>query len=200
MTGVGLKQKDKNLTITKTREEILAMFEEIKTFEKKFCSHEIIDNNEEEFIEFEPVFLEVFEPEPPEPEFDTVAISEKEKKIKIKEKSAKVKTVDPTTFKIRFDGNGQLVNLELKKPKLKAKKESKLNSKLGSKLKKVRRRKKDKTEASDTKIEETSKASKLKSGIGKIGKIKNIGKLKNVIPRRGKKKETVEEKPVNGEE
>ena len=199
MTVVDLEQKDKNLTIAKTHEEILAMFEEIKTIEKKFISNEIIDSNEDELIEFEPVFLEVFEPEPQEPEFDDVAISEKEKKIKIKGKSVKAKTVHPTTFRIRFDGSGQLVNLELKKPKLKAKKEYKLKYKLGSKLKKVRRRKKEKTEASETKSEETSKSSKFKSWIGNIVKIKNIGKLKYAITRRGKKKEVSEEKPEKEE-
>ena len=105
--------------------------------------------------------------------------------------SLKEKPVPPAVFRIRFDEEGKLDNLDLKKPKpkpdLKAsvKKINKLSN-----LKKIKKKGKSEKSA-EAETEKGGKFSKLKGGIGKVSKIKNISKIKGVIPGRGKKKEEI---------
>jgi hypothetical protein len=102
---------------------------------------------------------------------------------KVLERKAKTKKITPTTFNVGFDNDGNLVNLDLRKPEIKPKSESRFKKLAG--LKRFRRGKKsESTESASS--EETSKASKLK------GKFSKIGKLKNAIPHRGKNKEKKE--------
>ena len=87
------------------------------------------------------------------------------------------------TFRLRFDKNGNLVNLDLNKSKLsKSKKGS--NVELKSKIPKIS----GKEESADHEpAEKKSKKELLLGGLGKIGK------LKNVIPSRGKEDTSKEE-------
>lgn len=211
MAEISLEQEDKNETTGKTHKEILMMIKEIKVFEEKYEGYDITETSEtveEEFIEFEPVHFEVIEPEPSKTGLNRILSLGKKKKseqieelVELEEYLVQFEPVDekstepmveirrPTIFKIRFDTEGQLVNLGLKKPKAKPKKEPKSKTKISGKLKKLSFRKKEKTEKpEELETKSEGKLSKLKTGVGKISKIKNV------IPRRGKKKaETTEE-------
>jgi len=90
----------------------------------------------------------------------------------------KPKELKPTEFMVGFNENDNLVNLDLRKPKIKEKSVSKLG-KLNI-LKKIKGRKKgEKAEGSSS--DEKSKGSKIKGIFGKVAK------LKNAIPGKGKK-------------
>lgn len=87
------------------------------------------------------------------------------------------------TFRLRFDKNGKLVNLDIKKSK---RPKSKKGSKEGLKSKIPKIRGKEKTADSEP-AEKKSKKELLKGGLSKISK------LKNVIPTRGKEDTSKEE-------
>lgn len=148
-----------------------------------------------EEVDIEPELVDL-EAVPTEDKLKKPGLKEKlgnlRKKIPIKFKLKPKKEVEkeeikpeitPTTFKLRFDDEGKLVNIDLKKPKPRPK----LNLKT---LKKIRIRRKDKSEKeaeSEEPKEKKSKISKLKGGFSKIGK------LKNVIPHKKKESEETEE-------
>lgn len=89
--------------------------------------------------------------------------SPKHRKISVK-KEIKSKPVKPNIFRIGFNNEGQLVNLDLKKKKEVKEKPSKLNF-----LKKIFKREKSSEENSSN----DGKLGKLKSVFGKVGKLKN---------------------------
>ena len=85
------------------------------------------------------------------------------------------------TFKLRFDENGKLVNIDLKKPKPPtAKSESKKRFKIPFPKIKIKEK------------EGESKATEKKSK-GLKGKLGAIGNLKRVIPSKGKKEKKTKE-------
>jgi len=187
----------------KTHEEILELLDEVKRFEKEFEDFEVAPRSEveekEEFIEVEHETTTV----------DTVKLiplKTKEKKAKYKKRfrhpifrikfrtRSEVKKLreekKAATFRIRFDEEGKLVNLDVKKPKPSKEKPKKLSLKKLFVLKKLIKRGKGETEETETKSEpegEGSKFSKLKGGLGKLGK------LKGIIPGRLKKEKETEE-------
>jgi len=191
-------EQDNTISLAKTHEEILEILEEIKKFEKKFIGHDF-EETEVEFIEVEEDVVEFVEVEEDKLEqFEPIPIKEETKKPGLKEKlkinrifksrsevqkeKVEAKPISAATFKIRFDDSGELVNIDFKKPKPESKRRFNF-----SKLKIKRKRKNEKTEKETETSEKKSKFSKLKGGLGKIGK------LKKAIPHRGKKKEETEE-------
>jgi len=164
-------EQDNNSSNIKIHDEIHELFEELKELEKKFEIFDIkkIEANEE-LIEFETETLEEFLPvedieEIKKPKFKD-EIKKLEPKTEIKKEEIK-KPVNPATFRFRFNNEGKFENIDLKKRKLKTK------SKKRFILKRIKIRKKEKTESGE--IEEKSKFSKLKIG---------LAKLKRVIPNR----------------
>jgi len=150
----------------RSHEEILELIDVIKDLEDSFEEFELEkpEKENEELIEVEP------------DEIKPIPIKTDEEIKPKKQKKHESKPVVHTSFKVRFDESGELVNLDLRKPK----KEPETKKKIS--LKKLGKgKKKEKTE--NTESEEKSKKSKLKGGLGKIGK------LKRVIPSRGKKTE-----------
>jgi len=150
----------------RSHEEILELIDVIKDLENSFEEFELEEpeKEEEELIEVNPE------------EITPIPIKTDEEVKQKKQKKHGSKPVIHTSFKVRFDESGELVNLDLRKTKKEPEKKKKISLKrLG------KGRKKEKTE--NTESEEKSKKSKLKSGLGKIGK------LKKVIPSRGKKTE-----------
>jgi len=194
-------EQDNTISFAKTHEEILEMIEEIKKLEKKFIGYDFeetevefiaVDEDVVEFIEVEEDKLEQFESTPIEQETKKPGLKEKLKisrifkaRPKVQKEDAEEKPITAATFKIRFNEAGELVNIDLKKPK------SRPESKKRFDLKKIMIRRKGKTEKKE-KAEETekeaettekkSKISKLRGGLGKIGM------LKKAIPHRRKKK------------
>lgn len=159
----------------KSHEEILELFDEIKIFEDsivEFVIEETKRKVEEDLIEGESEIPKIVKPIP----------------IKVKKDKTKhivkpfYKTETPATFKIRFNDEGKLINLDFKKvnPSIESKPKKKFSIK---NLKSSRSRKKEKSE---------SKEGKLKGSFGKLSK------LKKVIPSKGKKKEKTE--PAETEE
>ena len=173
----------------KTHEEILQLIEEIKEIERSFDEIEI----EEPLIQE----WETLKPETTQEEVKIIPIKSeieegKKKKhalFRIKRRSrSEVKRIKRekqyATFKLRFDEQGNLVNLDFRKSKPKSEK-TKSKFKLPINLKKLIRKGKGESETT-----EESPAGE-KKGIG--GKLKNVlgmvSKLKNAIPGRGKKTE-----------
>lgn len=187
-------EQDGSASAVRSHEEIIELINEIKDFETRFPDIEFEEVEiAEEFIEVEPEPFEEFTPIPIKSE-----IKEKDRKVKRKKhKLFRIKSRTraeaeqwrmkrkAATFKIRFDEKGELVNLDIKKPKPK-KQKSEGKKRFG--LKKIRRKKGEKTEeTTETKeVEEGVKKPKIK---GKLGK---LGKLKRAIPSRSKKKEEPE--------
>jgi hypothetical protein len=87
-------------------------------------------------------------------------------KNKIKKEKI-IKSIDPVTFRYRFNNEGKFENIDLNKRKLKT------TSKKSFILKRIKIRKKEKTESTET--EKKSIYSKFKTG---------LAKLKRVIPNR----------------
>lgn len=153
MSNIKLKQE--NSTVIKKHGEILVIIEEIKQFEQRFPEFEIEESEvKEELIEIEQ--------KPKEFEFP---IEQKE-------------PTSPTVFRLRFTEDGKLENIDLKKPKPRIEKHSRLKTQ------------KTKNKGKKEKLQTTKKESnnsKLK------GIISKIGKLKRVIPSRGKNEEELKE-------
>ncbi len=199
-------KQDSNIYITKTHEEILKMLEEIKDFEKKYQGYDLEKIEEtEEFFEVENDLVEFFEVEEDTlKQFEPVSLKQDlikpilknkirkrrifkvriRRKPKIKKAKIETKTINPATFKIRFNENGELVNIDLKKPKLKP------NSKKHLRIRKTKIKTEEKIENEDKK----SKILKLKAGLSKIGY------LKKVIPHKKKKEEEIESEKSEVEE
>jgi hypothetical protein len=187
----------------KTHEEILDMIEEIKEFERKFekqdfgetttiqewtefqPKQEFQESSRERWIEVNPEITEEKKhiPIKAETEFE----KDKKKKnllFRIKRRSSsevrKLKREKKyATFKLRFDQKGDLVNVDLNKPKPK---KEKTKSKFKNPFK-LKRKRKEETKEESPKNEGKGIGSKLKGVFG------NLGKLKNAIPGRGNKTE-----------
>jgi len=148
-----------------SHKEILELIDVIKDLENTFEDFEFKEpEKDEELIEVKPE------------EIKPIPIKTDEEVKKKKQKKHSSKPVVHTSFKVRFDESGELINVDLRKPKQEPEKKKKFSFK-----KLVKGRKKEKTETAEP--EAKSKKSKLKGGLGKIGK------LKRVIPSRGKKTE-----------
>ena len=189
------------LSKERTHEKIQVLLDEIKEFEDKFPEYAL---KEPEIIEGDVYPSDVLGEDSikdgekqltSEMELEKSGLKPRSRKfsIRIRRKKSKtgedltdaevltkVKDITPTTFRVGFDESGKLVNLDLRKPKIKPKSESRFKKLVGLKNK-LHRKKGGKTESEGT--EGKSKASKFKGAFGKIGK------LKKVIPHKGKKKE-----------
>jgi len=157
----------------KSHKEIIQLIDEIRNLEEEDINYEIdLEKKEDRPIEIEKKFpLEDndFTDEGPKNNFFN--------RLKSYSTLNKIDDtpINPTTFNIGFDKDGDLVNLNLKRKK-KIKKE-----KSHFKIKNLIKRNKDKKESNDKKV------SGLKS------KLAVIGKLKNIIPSRSSSKEEKEE-------
>lgn len=189
-----------SLSKEQIHEKIQALLDEIKGFEDKFPGYAI---KEPEIIKGEVHFGDVPDGDSTkdeeeeltsEMELEKSRLTPKSRRFRIRirrrkskvaedltddEVLTKVKEITPTTFRFGVDQSGKLVNLDLKKPKIKPKSESRFKKLAGLKDK-LHRKKGGKTESEGT--EEKSKISKFKGAFGKIGK------LKKAIPHKSKKK------------
>ena len=173
-------EQNKNASNTNTLDEIDDLFEEIKKFEKQFENF-VINKIEldKELIDAETETLEEFLPVEDTDEINK-PISENEvknlePKTEIKDEFIR-KPINPVTFRFRFNNEGKLENLDIKKRKLQIK------SKKPFILKRIKIRKKEKNESEE--IEEISRFSKLKSV---------LAKLKRIIPNKTTEVENTEE-------
>lgn len=203
--GESNSEQESTSSITLTHEEILEFIEEIKEFEKKFQEHGLKESEGEvEFIEIEKdivEFAEVEQDSSEQIEFIPVVGETKKPELKKSLKNSQIskpryevqkekieeKAIDHATFKIRFNEEGELVNIDLKKHKPKPESKKSFDLKKLKKLRVKRKGKTEKTGAETETIEKKSKISKLKGGLSQIGK------LKRVIPYRGIKSEKTEE-------
>ena len=201
--GESNSEQESTSSITLTHEEILEFIEEIKEFEKKFQEHGLKESEGEvEFIEIEKdivEFAEVEQDSSEQIEFIPVVGETKKPELKKSLKNSQIskpryevqkekieeKAIDHATFKIRFNEEGELVNIDLKKHKPKPESKKSFDLKKLKKLRVKRKGKTEKTGAETETIEKKSKISKLKGGLSQIGK------LKRVIPYRGIKSEKI---------
>ena len=173
-------EQSKNASNTNTLDEIDDLFEEIKKFEKQFENF-VINKVEldEELMDAETETLEEFLPVEDTDEINKPIFEDEvknlEPKTDIKDEFIR-KPINPVTFRFRFNNEGKLENLDIKKRKLKIK------SKKSFILKRIKIRKKEKNESEE--IEEISRFSKLKAG---------LAKLRRVIPNKTTKVENTEE-------
>jgi hypothetical protein len=124
-------EKNDKISVTKSHKEILELIEKLKEIEREFGVNEF----ENEFVEVKEDVVEFLEIEPvlKEEEVELKDFEEpikKGRKIKVKYKTRhEVKKLkekrEAATFRIRFDNEGDLVNIDLHKvkPKFKNKKE-----------------------------------------------------------------------------
>ena len=177
------------LSPVKSHEEILQLIQEIREIEKEFDRIEVEEPLVEEWKTVTPdTIAEEAKPIPIKSEIED-GKKKKHALFRIKRRNrSEVKRIKRekqyATFKLRFDEQGNLVNLDFRKPKPKPEK-TKGKFKLPINLKKLRRKDKGETESTEEAPAEEKK------GIG--GKLKGalgiLGKLKNAIPGRGKKTE-----------
>jgi len=194
-----LKDGD-SLSKEQKHEKIQVLLDEIKGFEDKFPGYAV---KEPEIIEGEGHFSDVSDGDSTrdgekeltsEMELEKSGLKPKSRRFRIRirrrkskvgedltdaEVLTKVKEITPTTFRVGINESGKVVNLDLRKPKIKPKSESRFK-KLAVLKDKLHRKKGGKTESEGT--EEKSKASKFKGAFGKVGK------LKKAIPHKSKKK------------
>ncbi len=171
----------------KTHEEILTLIEEIKAYEQwvqtgvlpepsQPTTDDMIElpGMEEEFPEWDCVESEMEGQEPPS------LLDAKDGASPALKRQRSTSSVKSSVFHLRFDEGGNLINVDLRTPK-----ESTALDTAKNKLLQKLHRKKEKTEGES---EETlSKTSKIKAGLGKVGK------LKKLIPKRNKEPEVTEE-------
>lgn len=191
-------KQDSNIYVPKTHEEILKMLEEIKDFENKYQEFDLesikddvefleVEKDLVEFIDIEKDTLKQIKPVPLKPDKIKPILKDKKRKRKIyrvrirkrpkiKKEKPEAKVITPATFKIRFNEGGELVNIDLRKSKLKPKSRKHLRIRK-SKIK------------NEEKIENEGKKSKILKLKGALGK---IGYLKKAIPHRSKKEEEIE--------
>ena len=179
MNEMSVEQGDTIRSETKTHEEILVIIKEIKGLEEKFMSGDFFKDYQIEFLEVEDEFIEIEHPPIEQREhiiFEEVTV-EDEVETELEEK-----IIYPAVFRIRFNEEGKLENLDLKKAKPKPHLKSDLKKlKVLKKIKIIGRK-------GESRIEKV-RLSKIKDTIGKISKIRNV------IPGIGKK----EEEPVKEE-
>lgn len=180
----------------KSHEEIVELIQEIKELEERYGEFEIVEIQEEKEELIEVAHSETAESEQlvSEPEIQKDDLTKKLKKykifrIKVRQKddsNQPTKEIKTATFKLRFDESGKLINTDFRKPT--PNEPSKIKTKILGKLPKVslkRRGKKGEGKTKDPSVESKEKksiGSKLKGGLG------GIGKLKKVIPSKGKNK------------
>jgi len=166
-------EPDTDTSSIKNHEEILQLIDEIRSFEINFEGYEIVKEEveKEELIEVEHEKPEEITPIPIKEEKDKLLLRSRLSKKRVE------KPITPTTFRIRYADDGSLVNVDFRAPK------PKKEGTKGFSLKKLRRKKCKST----GEAEAGEKKSKLKGGLGRLGK------LKKVIPSRGKKEEKSEE-------
>ncbi len=183
-------EQNRKSSVTKSHEKIHELLEEIKEFEKEYAIEEIepefieVGTDGGKFIEIGKDSVEQFKPSSFEQEANKQRLEKNLKKSRIfrirygsRREIQKAKLdANATTFKIRFDKEGKLVNVDLRKSKPNSRK--RIDSKK-NKTKKMGKSEKD--------TGEKSKSLKLKGGLSKIGK------LKRVIPNKSKKSEETEE-------
>ena len=203
-------EQDNTISFTKTHKEILEIIEEIKIFEKKYQVYDLnetdleiefieVEQDAVEFIEVNEDIIEFIDVENEKLEkFKSLSIDKDLKKFGLIDKFIKIlptkigsevnqekithNDYTPATFRIRFNENGELENIDVKKSKPKIKSEKRFI------LKKLRFKRMGKNEKTETKpIEKNSKISNLK------GSLSRLGKLKKVIPSRKKELEETEE-------
>jgi hypothetical protein len=195
-------KQDNTISFAKTHEEILEMIEEIKKFEKKFIGHDFeetevefiaVDKDVVEFIEVEENKLEQFEPISIKQETKKPGLKEKLKiskifkaRPKVQKEEVEAKPITAATFKIRFNEAGELVNIDLKKPKPRPESKKRFDLKKIMIIRKGKTEKKEKAEETEKEAETTEKKSKISNLKGGLGK---ISLLKKAIPHRRKKKE-----------
>ena len=209
MNKLSVEQDDEKRSGMKTHEEILAIIQEIKAFEEKFKDYSLL---EVEQMQSEATEEELLDVEPLPVELEWVEVDEELLKPDLKTKLKilfKLKSreeleplewteanlvegeiIYPTVFKVRFNKEGKLEYLDIKKAK--SKPDIKEDLKKLNLLKKIKRKgKKEESEAAEG---GGGKLSKLKGGFGKIGKIKKV------IPSRGKKKKEPKKEEPEKEE
>lgn len=157
----------------KDHSEILQIIDKIRAYEQNFVdfSTEIVEEVEDikqDLIEVE--YKEVI------PEEEVLPEEDKKKFSFLKKEKKEAKPTIPTTFKIGFDEKGELVNLDLKKPKPKKEKEG---AKGKFNLKKIIPFKKKGAEDAGDKAGSSSKLKGLKGGLGKLSKLKKVIPTKN---------------------
>ena len=205
MEGINLDKED-NSSATLTHEEILKLIDEIKRFENNFSVSRSEEEDLKEFIEVDPEiktneleFIEVkhenlddkIEFAPIDYKINKSGLKEGIKKIlksKIKEKPSsefQKKNIASTTFKIRLNDEGNLVNLDIKKAEPKPESTKRFNL---PNLKIIKNKAKKESK------EKKSMVSKLKGGLV------HVGKLKKVIPFRRESGEETEESELEEEE
>jgi len=166
----------------KDHSKILQIIDEIREFENNFVDFkgETVEETKDITQDLIEVALEEIEQVVPDEE----VLQESNKKffkfLKEKEKKEPKPRVH-TTFKMGFNEERKLVNLDFKQPKPKKKRPE---SKSKFNLKKLIPSRKKGNEEDNDKSESSSKASKLKGGLSKLSK------LKKVIPT---KKSSIEE-------
>jgi len=167
----------------KDHSEILQIIDDIREFENNFLDFK--RETVEETGEITQDLIEVEEIE--EAVSDEDVLQEFNKKFFKKKEKKEPKPRVHTTFKMGFNEEGKLVNLDFKQPKPK-KEHSGSKSKFNLK-KLIPSRKKENEDASD-KSESSSKLSKLKGLKGGLGK---LSKLKKVIPNKNSSSEESKE-------
>lgn len=161
----------------KSHSEILQLIDEIRIYEQNFVdfSTDLIEETKEEEHEL----IEIKHKKPSlekhsfEKKMKAKRVKKKHKSLKKKQKKAKPKV--STTFKIGFDDGGELVNLDLKKPKTKQKGDKSKNKFNLKSILPFKKKGKDNAEGSS----DSPKSSKLKGGLGKLGKLKKVIPNKN---------------------
>lgn len=185
-------------SVTKSHKEIIELLEEIKEFEREYGLLEIepefieVEEDIVEFVEVEPDIVEKIELVDSETDYETQEKTKKRRKFKIKYRTrAEVKKWRekrgeerkeniPATFRIRFDNEGDLVNIDLSQIKKKPK-----SKKVNSQIKKGE---KSEFKDPDKIMEKESKMSKIRRG---------LSILKRSI---SQKEETIEEEEESEEE
>jgi len=201
MEKLGRDNEETNSKIN-THQQIQTMIDDLLELEKSLplfdlpASEMILGENQTEDASEEQGFATISDGNlESEPEITKKGLKIKHKKLfslKIKRRKSatdkeisekkyltfKPKELKPTEFMVGFDENGNLVNLDLRKPKIKEKSVSKLG-KINI-LKKIKSRKKGEKSVGSS-SDDKSKGSKIKGVFGKVAK------LKNAIPGKGKK-------------
>lgn len=188
-----------------THDQILLKIEEIKEFENNFTGYQINEieviqgdikvdqilddssSNENKNLNFE---KDLANKPSKSKNFKLFSIKIKRRKkenidkpLRVKQKKKKLENriLTPNTINIGFDKNGDLVNLDLRKPKIKEGTKSKFKNLAVFKKLPFKRKSGESASNNETPESATSRASKIKGVFGKIGN------LKRAIPHKGKR-------------
>ncbi len=155
----------------KNHSEILQIIDEIRVYEQNFVdfNSELVEDKKD----IKKDLIEVDHEKNISEDDESIGELNNKKFSFLKKTKENEKTKVPTTFKIGFDEDGKLVNLDLKKPK--PKKDDASSKKKFSVKSLLPKRKKENEETKD----DGSKSSKLKKGLGKLSKLKRVIPSKN---------------------